>query len=85
MASSCEIVEPFVFLEDVGASVEILFGFPCIFRVIVAFPVDQVSEGSASELAVFLDVVYLIFFFSIDKVRWRFGVRRAMDLILFVR
>jgi len=33
----------------------------------------------------FLDVVYLILFFSIDKVRWRFGVRRAMDLVLFVQ
>ena len=49
-------------------------GFPCVVAFRVSFPPDQELESFVSpEVAMCLDGLHLVFFFSFDKVRWRPG------------
>ena len=53
--------------------------FPCIVALWVSFPLDQELESFVSpKVAVCLDGLHLVFFFSADKVRWWSGEVRAV-------
>ena len=49
-------------------------GFPCVIAFRISFPPDQELESFVSpEVAMCLDGLHLVFFFSADKVRWWSG------------
>ena len=49
-------------------------GFPCVIAFRVSFPPDQELESFVSpEVAMCLDRLHFVFFFSADKVRWWSG------------
>ena len=60
--------------------------FPRVIRIWVAFPMDEILEGSFSSVEpVINDVFYFVFRFSSDKVRWRPRVVGAMGLVFMIR
>ena len=49
-------------------------GFPGVVTCGISFPLDQVMDLASSALWFLIqDLFYFIFWFSIDKVRWRSG------------
>ena len=79
VAIYAEIGHPLFVLFDQIWSMDRVSGFPGVVTLWVSFPLDQKLESFVSpEVAVCLDRLHLVFFFSNDKVRWRPGEVRAV-------
>ena len=64
---------PVILFEQVRG-VDLVSWFPRVVTVRVSFPFDQVLECSRPSMASMIDdLFHFIFFFSVDKVRWRSG------------
>ena len=74
----------FVLLEYSGSMTEIKSGFPGVFRRDVSFPCSQV-QLSARGAFVGNNMIYFVFFFSINQVRRRLGEVRTMCFSLSIR
>ena len=53
--------------------------FPCVVAIRISNPFDKVLEVLVTSMvSVINDTLYLVFLFSINKVRWRLGEVGAM-------
>ena len=79
VAIYAEVGHPlFVFFDQIGC-VDGVSRFPGVIALRVSFPSDQKLESFVSpKVAMCLDGLHLIFFFSADKVRWWSGEVRAV-------
>ena len=58
---------------------DVLGRFPCVVTFWVAFPFYEILKGFVMpEMLVIMDLLHLVFHFSIDKVRWWSGEVRAV-------
>ena len=59
---------------------------PRVISIWVAFPVNEILEGTFSSVeSVINDTFYFVFRFSSDKVRWWSRVVGAMGLVFVIR
>jgi len=66
-------------------SMELVSWLPGVVTFGVPFPFDEVLECSGSSMTLVVDnMFHLIFFFSIDEVRWWPGEVGAMRLRLLI-
>jgi hypothetical protein len=64
----------------------VFFGHPLVFRIGIALPFDEILQlVPPSETPQGHDSLHFIFFFPVDKVRWRLIVVCAVKLCLAIR
>ena len=65
---------------------DLISWFPCVVAVRISDPFDKVLESLIMSVVSVVDGLFdLIFFFSIDKVRWWLGEVRAMCLCFMIQ
>ena len=75
-----------VVLSHESWSVYLSCWLPRVISIWVAFPVNEILEGTFSSVdSVINDAFYFVFCFSSDKVRWWSRVVGAMGLVFVIR
>ena len=58
---------------------DVLGRFPCVIAFRVTFPFYEILQGLVTpKIPVVTDLLYFVFRFAVDKVRWRPGEVRAV-------